>query len=61
MKPKKISVNPPYPRHPRSINPYTDYYDFVRERVENSFVLSPDCVKLTPLFIRIGVRAMQRY
>jgi len=48
MKPKKISVNPPYPRHPRSINPYTDYYDFVRERVENSFVLSPDCVKLTP-------------
>jgi hypothetical protein len=24
MKPKKISVNPLYQRHPRSINPYTD-------------------------------------
>jgi hypothetical protein len=24
MKPKKISVNPLYPRHPRSINPYAD-------------------------------------
>jgi hypothetical protein len=24
MKPKKISVNPHYPRHPCSINPYTN-------------------------------------
>jgi len=23
MKPKKIGANPLYPRHPRSINPYT--------------------------------------
>jgi len=45
MKPKKISVNPPYPRHPRSIYPYTDMKTalvgglILRRRVDSSSAL----------------------
>jgi hypothetical protein len=40
IKPRKVRVNPLYPRHPRSINPYTDVNTAITCEEAESFLVS---------------------
>jgi len=37
IKPKKIGVNPPHPRHPRSINPYAGVKDALNRTTQDRY------------------------